>query len=56
MPSSTSSTPKERFQQRMRKQPPPTSPVSSDREAANRRGEALAAAMRKLPDNPQVEY
>lgn len=46
-----------------RRKQPPMSPVSSDREtanrlteAANRIGEATAAGLRKLPDNPQVEY
>lgn len=34
----------------------PADSTSSEKKAANLRGKALAAAMRKLPDNPQVEH
>ncbi len=56
MQNSKSSNPKEKFQKQTQRPQPSTSPNSSGQAAANQRGEALAAAMRKLPDNPQVEY
>ncbi|HEX4022516.1 MAG TPA: hypothetical protein VHX63_15325 [Acidobacteriaceae bacterium] len=56
MTSSTSSNPKERFQQQLQRQPQPTKQPESFKQLAAQIGEEMAAYIRKQPDNPQVDY